>query len=414
MIKNITSKEILDSKGVPTLETTVTLDDGTSAIASVPAGSSTGTHEAHELRDGDPVRYQGKGVLMAVKNVNEAVCDNIINRQFNSQKELDDALLTLDGTEDKSGLGANSILSVSIAFCRATANSKGVELYQYIQELSETKELTPLQMNILVMEGGKHGNWAADIQEYMIIPRKDVYPSVPEALEVAKNITQKIRDILSDKMYDTTIGMEGGFAPKELQSNKESLEIIMDGIVKAGYKPKDEILVGIDFASSEFFKDGHYSLKKEGKKLDTHGWIEYLKQLIKPFPIWYLEDSLSEDDWEGWTTFTKMFGEKYQVVGDDLLTTNIERIKKGIKLKSMNAVIIKPNQIGTVSETIEAIKLAEESKLPTVISHRGGETEDTFIADLAAGTPSSQTKYGGPTRKERLSKYYRLIEIYSK
>ncbi|MEA3357145.1 MAG: phosphopyruvate hydratase [Patescibacteria group bacterium] len=410
-VTQLTAREILDSRGIPTIETKIKLSDGTIAKGAVPSGASTGTTEAFELRDNDPKRYFGQGVLKAVENVNSTIAQAITGKDFNSQQELDQELINIDGTPNKSKLGGNAILSVSMAFCRATALSKKMPLYKYFQELSQNQKVETPQLQILIMEGGKHGNWVTDFQEYMLIPRKEIFTSVAESIRAGAEIFKATHDVLNEKNYDTAIGYEGAYAPSELKSNLEPIEIIISGIEKAGFKPGNEILLGLDIAASEFYKDGKYHLKREEKVLNTNEWIELQKQMFQNYPIWSIEDSLHEEDWEGWTKLTHDLHQDYQIVGDDLLTTNTQRIQKAIQLKAVNSVLIKINQIGTITETLEAIKLSESAGLATIISHRGGETNDDLIADLAMGTSSTQTKFGGPDRGERIAKYNRLLEI---
>ena len=410
-ISSLRSREILDSRGIPTVETTLELSDHVFAKASVPSGSSTGTNEAIELRDGDPTRYNGQGVLKAVGNVNTIISKEIVGKNFDSIDQLDDTLIKLDGTVDKSKLGANAILSVSMAFCRAAAESENVPLYRYFQELTGMKDIETPQLNILVMEGGKHGNWATDFQEYMIIPRNELFPTVTESLQAGAEIFHAIHDILDEKHYSTGVGLEGAFAPREISSNTEAFEIMLAGIEKAGYTPQEEILLGIDAAASEFYSGGRYNLRRENKQMTTEEWIALQSEWFKEYPIWSIEDTLFEEDWDGWAKLTSMLGNELQIVGDDLLTTNTKRIQHAINLKVANCVLIKINQIGTISETLDAIKLADSAGYTTMISHRSGETNDDLIADLVMGTSSWQTKFGGPDRGERLAKYNRLLEI---
>ncbi len=408
---SLRAREILDSRGIPTIETTLALSDGTEAKAAVPSGASTGTHEAFELRDNDPTRYSGNGVLKAVANVNEDIAEAVIGKVFNDIDHFDDTLIALDGTSNKARLGGNAILSASMAFCRAAASSEKMPLYKYFQELTGTKEIETPQLNILIMEGGKHGNWATDFQEYMVIPQNEMFPSVSESLQAGAEIFHAVHDILSEKNYSTGVGFEGAFAPKELGSNTEAFEIILAGIEKAGYTPQEEILIGVDAAASEFYSGDTYNLRRENRRLTTDEWISLQSEWFRQYPVWSIEDTLHEEDWDGWVKLTEKLGNDLQIVGDDLLTTNTERIQRAIALKAANCVLIKVNQIGTVSETLDAIKLADEAGYTTMVSHRGGETNDDFIADLVMGTSSWQTKFGGPDRGERLAKYNRLLEI---
>lgn len=410
-ITAIKAREILDSRAIPTIETSLTLDNSITAKGAVPSGASTGSTEAHELRDNDKNRYFGKGVLKAVNNVNNEIAQHIINKDFKSQAELDQALIQLDGTENKSRLGGNAILSVSMAFCKASAQSKQIPLYKYFQKLSNNNQIQTPQLNILIMEGGKHGNWATDFQEFMIIPRREKFTSIAQSLRAGAEIFHSTHEILLEKNYSVTVGFEGAFAPREIQSNAEAFEIILSGIEKAGYKPHEQILLGIDAAASEFYTDKKYNLKRENKILTTEEWIRFQIELYDKYPIWSIEDTLHEEDWDGWKKLTQMVGNTMQIVGDDLLTTNVKRIQKAIDMQAANSVLIKINQIGTITETLQAIQLADQAQYTTMISHRGGETNDDLIADLVMGTSSWQTKFGGPDRGERLAKYNRLLEI---
>ncbi len=410
-IAKMHAREILDSRGVPTIDIKMTLEDGTTARAAVPSGASTGLSEAFELRDEDPKRYFGKGVLKAVDHINTRIAQAIDGKDFPRQADLDQALISLDGTENKRNLGANAILAVSMAFCRAMAASKQIPLYRYFQELTDSKEIKTPQMAILIMEGGKHGDWATDFQEFMIIPKRDVFPTVEEALRAGAEIFQATHDILDAKGYSATVGFEGAYAPKEIRSNTEAFDIIIEGIQKAGYQPGTQILLGLDAAASEFYAEEQYSLHRENQKLRSDEYINWIISWINKYPIWSLEDMLGENDWNGWTALTKQVGNDHQIIGDDLLTTNTTLIQKAIDLKACNSVLIKINQIGTITETLEAIKLADSANFTTMISHRSGETNDDFIADLVMGTSSWQTKFGGPDRGERLAKYNRLLTI---
>lgn len=407
------AREILDSRGVPTVETRITFEDGSTATGAVPSGASTGTSEAFELRDGDPKRYAGQGVLKAVNNVNTTIAQAILLRDFPTQADLDNKLKELDGTPNKSTFGANAVLSVSMAFCRATAISKKIPLYRYIQELSGTKTIVTPQLSILIMEGGKHGDWSTDFQEFMIIPKRDQFTTVKESLRAGAEIFKATHDVLVEKKYSATVGYEGAFAPREIKSNTEALDIIMTGIDKAGYKSGEQIVLGLDAAASEYFKDGQYTLHRENKTFNPDDYISWIKSWCNNYPIWSLEDMLSEEDWPTWSKLTAELGKDHQIIGDDLLTTNTERIQKAIELKACNSVLIKINQIGTITEAIAAIQLSDTAGYTTMISHRGGETNDDFIADLVMGTTSWQTKFGGPDRGERLAKYNRLLEIES-
>ena len=415
-IKNIHAIEILDSRGVPTISTTVEMYSGDIAKGDVPSGASTGENEVLELRDGDSSRYKGKGVLKAVENVNTVIKEAVVDREFESQKEFDDFLIQLDGTKNKSKLGGNAILSCSMAFCRAVSQRIGLELYQYIgmiywnEKYSDSNFAMP-RPQILLLEGGKHGNWSTDIQEYMIVPTEETFSSFREVLRASSEIFHSIHDILDSKGYSVGVGYEGAYAPQEIKYNTEALDIMMEGISKGGYEGKFEI--ALDVASSEFFnkESKKYDLKREAKSLDANEWLLLQKEWYSKYPIFSIEDPMDQNAWEDWSTFTKELGNKYQIVGDDLLVTNTELIQNGISQKAMNSVLIKLNQIGTVTETLDAIKMTVENGMSAVISHRSGETNDSFIADLVIGTPAQQSKFGGPDRGERLSKYNRLLEI---
>ena len=410
-IKDLKAREILDSKGEPTVEAEVLLSDQTMAIADVPSGASTGSTEAFELRDGDKSRYFGKGVLKAVNNINSEIRKALINRDASNQQKIDQIMIDLDGTEYKKRLGGNATVAVSMAVCRAYAFSQKIELYEYFGQLSGNKKYRLPQPQILIMEGGKHGNWATDLQEFFVIPKKEKFPLFKEALRVGAEIFHGVGKILKEKGYTSLVGFEGAYAPSEIKSNEEAFLIMMEGIEKAGYQPQEEILLGIDGAASEFYHGGKYNLKREGTSLNRDQWLDLQLEWCRKYPIWSLEDTFGEEDWDGWVKLTKKMGKDHQIVGDDLLTTNVKRIKIAIDKKAVNSVLIKLNQIGTVSETIEAIKLSHKAGYTTVISHRGGETNDDMIADLCVGCGSWQSKFGGPDRGERLAKYIRLLRI---
>lgn len=418
IITRIKAREILDSRGIPTISTTVWLNDGSFAKAEIPSGASTGDTEVLEIRDNDPKRYFGKGVLKAVDIVNNEISKNIIGKTFNSQKELDDFLISLDGTKLKKKLGGNSILSISMAFCKACAISKGIPLFQHIADiyfegkysLDSLSLPTPM---ILIMEGGAHGNWSTDFQEYMIIPQKEKFPSFSEMIRGGAEVFKAVHDVLVDMKYNTNVGFEGAYTPDEIESNREAFEIILKGIERAGYKADVDFKLAIDVASSEFFnkETKKYELKREKLSLTSQEWLDTSTSWFKQYPIFSIEDVFDQEDWDAWVEQTKKIGDSYQIVGDDLLTTNVERIKKGIELKACNSVLIKLNQIGTVTETLDAIRLSKENNLGCIISHRGGETNDDMVADLAVGTNAGQCKFGGPDRGERVAKYNRLLEI---
>ncbi len=407
-ISKIHAREILDSRGNPTIEVDLTLGDGSFGRAAVPSGASTGSHEAIELRDGDKKRYMGKGVLKACGNVNIAISDSIIEKEFD-QRSLDDTLIAIDGTPNKAKLGANAILGVSMAFARAAANSNGQELFQYFKAISKTKNPVRLPVPMMnIVNGGAHAANSADIQEYMIVPVG--FTSFREGLRAGAEIFHTLKKILSEKGLATTVGDEGGFAPT-LSSNEEPLQLIVTAITNAGYKPGIDILIAMDAAATEFYKDGKYELKRDNKSLTSKELISYYADLVAKYPIISIEDGLAEDDWDGYRLMTDMLGEKIQLVGDDLFVTNIDRLKKGIDSKIANSILIKLNQIGTISETIDAVNMANDAGYTAVISHRSGETEDSTISDFAVGTGAGQIKTGSLSRSERTAKYNQLLRI---
>jgi len=417
-ITSLKAREILDSKGVPTIETKITLSDGSTAVSGVPSGASTGATEVLELRDGDKSRYFGKGVLKAISNVNNNIASTVIGKEFTTQRELDDFLIELDGTDLKTNLGGNSILAVSMAFCRATAISKNIPLYEYFAQIywGEGFDRSLLEMPnpmILIMEGGLHGNWSTDFQEYMIAFRGDRFKSYRDKLQASAEIFKEVHEILAEREISTGVGYEGAYSPNQMKSNKEAFEIMMLGAERAGYKPGEEIVMALDIASSEFYnaEDNTYTLKKEGVTLSREAWMQLQEEWFKDYPIWSIEDGLDQSDWEGWKLYMEKFGDKHQVVGDDFLTTNVKRISKAIEGNSVNSVLIKLNQIGSVTETLDAIRMTRENGWTAVISHRSGETNDDMIADLVVGTAADQCKCGGPDRGERLAKYNRLLAI---
>ena len=415
-IKNIHAIEILDSRGIPTISTEIELYSEDKARGDVPSGASTGENEVLELRDGEKGRYKGKGVLKAIENVNTVIKQAVVDVDFESQKHFDDFLIQLDGTPNKSKLGGNAILSCSMAFCRACSQRVGLQLYQYLgmiywgEKYSEENFRLP-RPQILLMEGGKHGNWSTDIQEYMIIPNENSFPNFRETLRAGSEIFHTIHDVLDSKGYSVGVGYEGAFAPREIQSNKEALDILVEGIKIAGYDGK--FAIALDVASSEFFnkESGKYELRRENNILNAQEWLSLQTEWYSQYPMYSIEDPMDQNAWSDWSMFTQQLGSKYQVVGDDLLVTNTKLIQKGMQEKSINAVLIKLNQIGSVSETLDAIRMTVDNGMNAVISHRSGETNDNFIADLVVGTPAQQSKFGGPDRGERLAKYNRLLEI---
>lgn len=399
-IRNIHAREIIDSRGNPTVEVDVTLESGITATASVPSGASTGVHEALELRDNDPKRYNGKGVLQAVKNVNEKIFPKLKGMDALNQKLIDQTMIELDGTESKTNLGANAMLGVSLAVLKVGAKFKKEELYAY---LGNKKTLPRCMMNIL--NGGAHAENKLEFQEFMIIPSKEEYL---DNLRMGAEVFHSLQKILKEKGLSCGVGDEGGFAPS-IDNTKEALDLIQEAIEKAGYKLGGDIFIGLDVAASEFYKDGYYNL--EDKKMTSDEMIDYYEDLISKYPIISIEDGLDQDDYIGWQKLTKRLGDKLQLVGDDLFVTNKKILQKGIELKMANAILLKLNQIGTVTETLETIKLAQENGYKTIISHRSGETEDNYIADFAVGLGLGQIKTGSMSRSERISKYNRLIRI---
>ena len=399
-IKDVHAREILDSRGNPTVEVEVTLENGIIGRAAVPSGASTGEREAVELRDGDVNRFGGKGVLKAVNNVNSVLRDLVIGTDADNQKELDYAMINADGTKNKSKFGANAILGVSMATLRAASIEHNMPLYAYV---GSGKTLPVPMMNIL--NGGAHADNNLDFQEYMIIPQR---ATVHERIRVGSEVFHALKKVLHDRGYFTGVGDEGGFAPN-LESNEEGLEMIVDAIKAAGYIPGKDVNLAIDCAASQFYKDGKYTLN--GKDYTTPELIEFYRGLINNYPITTIEDPVDENDWEGFALITKELGDKIQLVGDDLFVTNKEYLKKGIEMHAGNAILIKVNQIGTITETIETINLAKANGYKTVISHRSGETEDTTIADLAVGLDLGQIKTGSMSRTDRICKYNQLMRI---
>lgn len=406
IIASIDAREILDSRGNPTVEVELIDEMGVTYTASVPSGASTGKNEALELRDGDKERYGGKGVLKACENIVKKIAPKIVGQEFSSIAEIDNLLIELDGTPNKSRLGANAILSVSMACARAFAGERGVPLYEFLGGASANLLPIPM-MNIL--NGGVHADNSVDIQEFMIVPVKA--PSFHEALRMGTEVFHSLKKVLKDKGYSTAVGDEGGFAPN-LKSNVEALELILLSIEKAGYKAGEDIYLAIDAAASEFYEDKVYVFKKsDGSRRNSDEMIKFWEKWIKDFPIISLEDPLSEDDWEGWKALTASIGDKVMIIGDDIFVTNPELLKKGIEEKIANSILIKLNQIGTVTETIKTVQIAKRAGYRTIISHRSGETEDSFIADLAVGLNAGFIKTGSLSRGERISKYNRLMKI---
>ena len=407
-IQSILAREILDSRGWPTVEADLIFDQGPSARAAVPSGASTGTYEAAELRDEDPKRFLGRGVQKAVKNVLEKIAPRLKNFPAGRQEEMDRLLIELDGSSNKGNLGANAILAVSLAYAKGSAAAKGQPLYRYIAELTgEAGDLLPLPM-MNVVNGGKHADNLLDIQEFMIIP---CMKSFQESLRGGAEVFHHLKKLLSASRFSTAVGDEGGFAP-QVNSNREVLELLSEAVRKAGYRAGEEVLFALDVASTELFQDGAYHLRtEEGEKGNAHEMIAYYRKLASDFPVVSIEDGLAEDDWEGWRVMTSELGEKVQLVGDDLFVTHPARLQKGIEQKAANAILIKLNQIGTLTETLQTIAIAKKAGYRSVISHRSGETEDTTIADLAVGSGAGQIKTGSLSRSERLAKYNQLLRI---
>ncbi len=405
-IAEIRGRQVLDSRGNPTVEAEVFLDGGASARAIVPSGASTGEHEAVELRDGDQNQYVGKGVLKAVENVNAEIADAVAGMDAADQRALDAKMIELDGTPNKGRLGANAILAVSMAAARASANAFGIPLYRYLGGAGANTLPVPM-MNIL--NGGAHADNNVDFQEFMVMPVGA--PSFSEALRWGVEVFHTLKGVLKKRGYNTAVGDEGGFAPS-LKSNVEAIEVVLEAIQQAGYKAGEEIAIALDPAASEFFQDGKYVFKKSDKSAKSpDDMVRFWAKWANDYPIVSLEDGLAEDDWDGWKTLTDELGDKIQLVGDDLFVTNVERLQEGIDKGVANSILIKVNQIGTVSETLDAIDLARRNGYTSVISHRSGETEDTFIADLAVATGAGQIKTGSASRTDRIAKYNQLLRI---
>jgi len=405
VIREITAQEILDSRGNPTLAATVTLESGARGWAGVPSGASTGTHEAVELRDGDNARFRGLGVLKAVANVNGIIAPALLGMIAVSQTEVDEFMIGLDGTENKSNLGANALLGVSLALARARAAEAGVSLFRTLGDGTSGKLPVPL-MNIL--NGGKHASGSTDFQEFMVVPSGA--PTFGEALRAGAEVYQSLKDVLKGRGLDTNVGDEGGYAPPGL-ANREALDTLIEAIQKAGYRPGTDCWLALDPASSEFYQDGKYVLTREGRELSSAEMVSYYAELARDYPIISIEDGMAEDDWDGWIALVREIGARVQLVGDDLLVTNVKRLNRGIETGAANSILIKPNQIGTLTETVNAIETAHAAGWTSVVSHRSGETEDTTIADLVVGLGCGQIKTGAPCRSERTAKYNRLLQI---
>ena len=408
-ISEIRAREVLDSRGNPTIEAEVEVEGKYRGFGCVPSGASTGSREALELRDRDSARYMGKGVLQAVENVNTRIRENLLGRNAQAQLEVDQLMIEMDGTENKGSLGANAILGVSIANAAATAAARGLEFYEYLAELdgSAGRYSMPVPM-MNILNGGEHADNNVDIQEFMVQPVGAL--SFSEALRCGAEIFHSLKKVLSDAGMSTAVGDEGGFAPN-LPSNEAALEVIMTSIEKAGYRPGEDVFLALDCAASEFYREGRYVLAGEGASYDSEGFSEYLGDLVDRYPILSIEDGLDESDWDGWIYLTEKLGDRIQLVGDDLFVTNPAILQRGIDKGIANSILIKVNQIGTLSETLDAMRLARQAGYTTVISHRSGETEDTTIADLAVATAAGQIKTGSLCRSDRVAKYNRLLRI---
>ena len=404
-IEIIHAREILDSRGNPTIEVDIKLKNGSRGRAAVPSGASTGEHEANELRDGNKKRYLGKGVCKAVTNINTIIADTLKGFDATNQSQLDTIMINLDGTENKSKLGANALLGVSMAASRAAANYYGLPLFQYLG--GENAVLLPIPM-MNILNGGSHADNTVDIQEFMVFPFGA--STFSQALRMGVEVFHHLKLVLQSREMSTAVGDEGGFAPN-LSSNEEALEVILEAIHNARYKAGRDIFIALDVAASELYKDGKYQLESEGKSLSSKDMVTYLSGFVEKYPIISIEDGLSEDDWEGWTHLTAELGEKIQIVGDDLTVTNKSRLRRSIDEKCMNAILIKLNQIGTVTETMEAVELAKDADFGAVISHRSGETEDTTIADFSVAMGMGQIKTGSASRTDRMCKYNQLLRI---
>ncbi len=408
-IKTIKARQVIDSRGNPTVEADVFLEDGSFGRAMVPSGASTGTLEALELRDKDETKFGGKGVLTAVNNVNTKIASTLCGMEC-EQRAIDDAMLKLDGTENKSGLGANAILAVSLATAKAAAKSNGMPLYRYIAAIAGTTDVMNIPMPMMnVMNGGEHASWATDFQEYMIIPYGA--SNINDAIRMGAEVFHALKKVLAERDYPTTVGDEGGYAPKVKGGNDEPLELIKLAVEKAGYKLGDDIKIAMDVASSEFHADDKYTLKTSGESKTAAEMIDWYERLASEYPVVSIEDGLAEDDWINWKILNERLGSRIQLVGDDLFVTNSKILARGIEEKAANAILVKFNQIGSLSETIDAVMMAKNAGFNTIISHRSGETEDVTIAHLAVGLGAGQIKTGSMSRSERIAKYNELMRI---
>ena len=404
-IADVLARQILDSRGNPTVEVEVVLDDGTVGRAAVPSGASTGAHEALELRDQDASQFGGAGVLKAVENVTDVIAEELLGMSVLDQAEIDGLMIDLDGTPNKSKLGANAILGVSLACAHAAANFLDLPLFRYLG--GPNARLLPVPM-LNILNGGKHAEDSTDLQEFMVVPVGAT--SFANALRISAEIYHALKKVLKKRGLNTNVGDEGGFAPS-LKSNREAVELILEAIGAAGYKAGEQAFLALDPAASEFFENGKYNLRREGRSLTSEQMVEFYADWVRQYPIISIEDGLAEDDWDGWAMLTRQLGERVQIVGDDLFVTNANRLKRGIAERSANSILIKPNQIGTLTETLQVVQMAHRAGFTTVVSHRSGETEDTTIADLAVATNAGQIKTGAPARGERTAKYNQLLRI---
>jgi enolase 1/2/3 len=404
-IQDVIAREILDSRGNPTLEVDVYLETGTVGRAAVPSGASTGAHEAVELRDGDAKRYAGKGVLKAVENVNETIRGKLVDMDATDQVAIDEAMIELDGTPNKRKLGANAILGVSLAVAKAAAGALDLPLYRYLGGVGARTLPVPM-FNIL--NGGRHAENSSDFQEFMVMPVGA--DGFSDALRMGAEIYQSLKKLLHDRNLATTVGDEGGFAPT-LPTNEAAVEVILSAVEKAGYRPGEDVFIALDAAATEFYQDGRYTLARDGATLNSSELVDLYSRWVERYPIISIEDGLAEDDWEGWALLTQRLGDRVQIVGDDLFVTNTERLERGIEQGVANSILVKVNQIGTLSETLDAIEMAKRAGYTAVVSHRSGETEDTTIADIVVAVNAGQIKTGAPARSERVAKYNRLLRI---
>lgn len=414
-ITALRAQEILDSRSFPTLQITLTLDNGSRIVSSVPAGASTGSTEVFELRDNNPSRFNGKGVLKAVENVNTTIANLLIGQEVDDQAKIDNILIEADGTPSKARLGGNAVTGVSMAVCRAGALAHQLELYEYFGKLSNNQYFTLPQPQIVVMEGGQHGHWAMDLQEIMLVPFQFRFSTIEEALQATGTVFHTLSEILISRNHDTGIGYAGVYAPSTLRSNEEAIEMVASAVGRAGYTLGEDFAVAIDVAASEFFRDNSYQLRSESnRQVSLEEWQNQLVTWVDRYQLWSIEDAHQQEAWDAWADLVEKVGDRCQIVGDDLLTTNPSRISMAIEKKAVTAATIKINQIGTITETIESVTKCQDAGLTSIISHRGGETDDDMIADMAAGTTATECKFGSPDHDERVLKYQRLLQIEQK